>query len=80
MNDPVRTAEVQSGLDKLHNGKATSILGLPSELLRYAKLHPEAWANPQVHVLVPALSKVLNTAFQHGYIPAAINVGLVSPV
>lgn len=80
LNDPITTAEIQSGLDKLHNGRAKGILGLPSELLRYAKLHPEARANPQVHVLVPALSKVLNAAFQHGNIPAAINVGLVSPV
>ena len=80
LNAPLTETEIQQGLDRLHNGRAKGVQGLPAELLRYAKLQQEDNADPSVNVLVPALTKVLNAAFLGGVVPPAANVGhLISP-
>ena len=80
LNDSITEEEVTQGLDELHNGRAKGVQGIPSELLRYAKLHPEPKKPAPVNVLAPVLAEVLNAAFQVGIIPRQVNGGLVTPV
>ena len=80
LNVPISEEEVLDGLQRLHNGRAKGQQGLPSELLRYAKLVPEKGKPAPVNVLAPVLTNVLNAAFQSGFIPPDINGGLVTPV
>ena len=80
LNNPISEEEVLDGLQRLHNGRAKGQQGLPSELLRYAKLIPEEGKPAPVNVLAPVLTAVLNAAFQSGSIPPDINGGLVTPV
>ncbi|CAL8469960.1 g9502 [Coccomyxa elongata] len=80
LNAPIRLGEVLEGLQKLHNGRAKGPQGLPSELLRYAKVESEAGEPPPDHVLAPALVAVLNCAFSEGRIPVAVSGSLVTPV
>ena len=77
---PITRQEVHDGLDNLRNGCAKGVQGLPSELLRYAKLNPEWGKPPLVNVLVLVITGVLNAAFQTGYIPQEVNGGLITPV
>ena len=80
LNEPICALEVTAALQKLHNGRAKGMQGIPAEFLRYAKFPPEAGTPPPDNVLVPALVQVLNAAFQEGAVPSAVNGGLVSPV
>ena len=80
LNDPITAGEVRQRLDRLHNGRAKGMRGLPAELLRYAKVACEPGVVPPENVLVPVLTKVLNAAFANGTVPPAANVGLVTPV
>ena len=61
--------EVREALFGLHNGRAKGVQGLPSELLRYAKLEPDPEKPPSVNVLAPVLAVVLNAAFHVGLKP-----------
>ena len=80
LNAPISLGEGLEGLQKLHNGRAKGPQGLPSELLRYAKLDSKAGAPPPNHVLAHALVDVLNCAFREGRIPSAVSGSLVTPV
>ena len=40
LNQPLTLAEVEVGLQQLHNGRSGALHGYTSELLRYAKLEP----------------------------------------
>ena len=71
--------EVQEALIGLHNGRAKGVQGLPSELLRYAKLEPDPEKPPPVNVLAPVLAVVLNAACQVGLIPSVVNDGQNTP-
>ena len=72
--------EIEHALIGLHNGRAKGVQGLPSELLRYAKLELDPKKPPPVNVLAPILKAILNAAFEVGFIPSEINGGLVTPV
>lgn len=80
LNVPLTSAEVQAALRTLHNGRSAGVSGLPAELLRYAIGLPDSTGEPQPHILLPALTAVLNSMFQSGEVPAALNVSLVTPV
>ena len=67
-------------MQRLHYGRANGLQGLPSELLRYAKLTPEEGKPAPVNVLAPVLTDVLNATIQSGSIPTDINGGLITPV
>ena len=77
---PISEEEVLDKIQKLHNGRAKGLQGLPSEFLRYAKPFPEKGKPAPVNILAPVLTDVLNATFQSGSIPANINGGLVTPV
>ena len=64
LNTPISEEEVLDGLQRLHNGRAKEQQGLPSELLRYAKLVPEEGKPAPVNVLAPVLTDVFDAAFQ----------------
>jgi hypothetical protein len=80
LNVAISVEEVEKALTGLHNGRAKGMQGLPSELLRYAKLEPDPEKPPPVNVLAPVLTEVLNAAFQVGVVPAEVNGSLVTPV
>ena len=80
LNAPISEEEVGEALIGLHNGRAKGVQGLPSELLRYAKLERDPEKPPPVNVLAPILTTVLNAAFEVGFIPNEVNGGLVTPV
>ena len=80
LNAPISLGEVLEGLQKLHNGRAKGPQGLPSELLRYAKVESEAGEPPPDHVLAPAPVAVLNCAFSEDRIPVAVSGSLFTPV
>ena len=80
LNGAVTEEEVQVALQHLHNGRAKGPCGLPSELLRYAKL-PSTKDRPNPpHILVPTLTVLINSLFRQGAVPESINVSLVTPV
>jgi hypothetical protein len=80
LNVPINLQEVLDGLHKLHNGRSSGSLGIPAELYRYAHAPADAGEVPPDHLLAPALTKVLNSMFQAGAVPACVNEGLVTPV
>ena len=80
LNVPISLQEVLDGLHKLHNGRSSGSLGIPAELYRYAHTPADIGDLPSEHLLAPALTKVLNSMFQAGDVPACVNEGLVTPV
>jgi hypothetical protein len=80
LDSPIALEEVENGLRRLHNGRSPGMLGLPSELLRYARATPTTDEPPPKHVLAPALVHVLNSMFDLGTVPPNINMGLVTPI
>ena len=80
LNVPISLQEVLDGLHKLHNGRSTGSLGIPAELYRYAHAPASSGEAPPQHLLAPTLTKVLNSMFQSGTVPACVNEGLVTPV
>ena len=80
MNGAITLREVSDGLKRLNNGRSTGVSGLPSEFLRYAQAPAAPDIPPPPHLLAAALQAVLHSAFQAGRVPAAFNVGLVTPV
>ena len=80
LNGDVTQEEIQVALQNLHNGRAKGSCGLPSELLRYAKL-PSAKGKPDPpHILVPTLTALINHLFRQGAVPESINASLITPV
>ena len=80
LNSPITEQEVLDGLGRLNNGRAAGPLGLPAELLRYARATATADCADPPHLLAPTLARLLNAAFQAGQVPSSVNAGLVSPV
>ena len=80
LHAPISLAEVSRGLRNLHNGRASGAQGLPAELLRYAKLDPDANVPDPGHVIAPVICAALNAAFQAGTVPSSANVSLITPV
>lgn len=80
LNVPISLQEVLDGLHKLHNGRSSGSLGIPAELYRYAHAPAATGEEPSEHLLAPVLTKVLNSMFQAGAVPACVNEGLVTPV
>ena len=80
LNVPISLQEVLVGLQKLHNGRSSGSLGIPAELYRYAHAPTSPGEAPSEHLLAPVLTKVLNSLFQAGTVPACVNEGLVTPV
>ena len=79
LNGNVTQEEVQVALQNLHNGRAKGACGLPSELLRYAKL-PSTKDRPNPpHLLVPTLTVLINSLFRQGAVPESINASLITP-
>jgi len=78
LNDPISITEVQDSLRKLNNNRAPGLDGYPAEFLRYAVMtKPDG---KREHVLLPALTAMLNAAFMQGYIPDSWNVNLITPI
>jgi len=78
LNDPISITEVQDSLRKLNNNRAPGLDGYPAEFLRYAVMtKPDG---KREHVLLPALTAILNAVFMQGYIPDSWNVNLITPI
>ena len=80
LNDNVTQEEVQVALQNLHNGRAKGTCGLPSELLRYAKLPSTRGKPDPPHILVPTLTTLISILFRQGAVPESINTSLITPV
>ena len=78
----ITPGEVLEALHKLNNGRASGALGLPAEFLRYAQAGAAAGSHSGAseHLLLAALTAVLQAAFTAGRLPAQFNVGLVTPI
>ena len=74
LDAPISLEEVQVGLQRLHNNRASGKHGLPAEFLRYAQ------GESSPHVLAPVLVDVFNAAFLAGIVPADLHSGLITPV
>ena len=80
LNAAISSCEVENHLKRLHNGKAVSISGLPSELLRYAVM-PSSPAEPHPqHILLPHLLQLLNCFFYTGNLPSQLCTAVITPV
>ena len=80
LNAAISICEVENHLKRLHNGKAVSISGLPSELLRYAVM-PSSPAEPHPqHILLPHLLQLLNCFFYTGNLPSQLCTAVITPV
>ena len=77
---PITGEEVNKALQLLHKGRSTGLLGLPSELLLYARATPTADEPSPSHILTPVLVHILNSVFDAGRVPANVNTALVAPV
>ena len=80
LNQPLTLAEVEVGLQQLHNGRSGALHGYTSELLRYAKLVPTPDAPAPAHLLAPCLVVLFNAAFSTGQVPQSWKTSLVTPV
>ena len=80
LNAPISREEVQSGLQRLNNGRSAGQQGVPSELFRYAQCKAPGEGPRPPQLLAPVLQCVLNSAFQAGHVSAAVNAALVTPV
>ena len=80
LDQPLTEAEIEVGLQKLHNGRSGALLGYTSELLRYAKLTATEEDPAPAHLLVPCLQLLFNTAFSTGAVPQSWKTSLVTPI
>ena len=80
LNAPISLEEVQNGLQRLNKSRSAGQQGIPSELFRYAQCNAPGEGPRPSHMLAPVLQCVLNSAFQAGHVPAAMNAALVTPV
>ena len=80
LNQPFSQAEIESALQKLHNGRSGALLGYSSELLRYARLCPSDEDPAPPHLLLPCLQLLFNTAFSTGSVPQSWKTSLVTPI
>ena len=65
LNQPFTLAEVEVGLQQLHNGRSGALRGHIAELLRYAKLVPTPEVLAPAHLLAPCLVVLKQSGFQH---------------
>ena len=80
LDQPLTEAEIEVGLQKLHNGRSGALLGYTSELLRYAKLTATEEDPAPAHLLVPCLQLLFDTAFSTGAVPQSWKTSLVTPI
>ena len=80
LNEAITEREVLAALARLHNGRAVGHLGFPAELFRYAQPQQQPGQPQPQHVLAPALTAALNSMFSTGRVPAAANIGLITPI
>ncbi len=78
LNGPITLKEVQSGLHTLNNNRSPGLDGYPAEFLRYAIVRKADGKNEQI--MLPALTTMLNAAFNQGAVPDSWNVSLVTPI
>ena len=75
LNQPLILAEVEVGLQKLHNGRSAAMLGYTSELLRNAKLSATSESPAPPHLPASA-----DAAFSTGQVPQSWKSSLVTPI
>ncbi len=80
LNQPLTLAEIEVGLQQLHNGTSGALHGYTSELLRYAKLVATPDDPAPAHLLAPCLLVLFNAAFSTGQVPKSWKTSLVTPV
>ena len=80
LNQPLSQADIESALQKLHNGRSGALLGYSSELLRYAKLCPSDDDPAPAHLLLPCLQLLFNTACSTGSVSQSWKTLLVTPI
>ncbi len=80
LNQPLTLAEVEVGLQHLHNGRSGALHGYTSELLRYAQLVATPDDPAPAHLLAPCLVVLFNAAFSTGQVPQSWKTSLVTPV
>ena len=76
LNQPLTLAEVEVGLQHLHNGRSGALHGYTSELLRYAQLVTTPDDPAPAHLLAPCLVVFFST----GQVPQSWKTSLVTPV
>ena len=76
---PLTLAEVEVGLQQLHNGRSGALHGYISELLRFAKLVPTPEVPAPAHVLAPCLVVLFKPAVSTGQVPQWWKISLVTP-
>ena len=69
LNQPLTLAEVEVGLQHLHNGRSRALHGYTSELLRYAQLVATPDDPAPAQLLAPCLVVLFNAAFTTGQVP-----------
>ncbi len=80
LNQPLTLAEIEVGLQQLHNSRSGALHGYTSELLRYAKLVATPDDSAPAHLLAPCLLVLFNAAFSTGQVPKSWKTSLVTPV
>ena len=80
LNQPLTLAEIEVGLQHLHNGRSGALHGYTSELLRYAQLVATPDDPAPAHLLAPCLVVLFNAAFSTGQVPQSWKTSLVTPV
>ena len=79
LNNAITPEEVRRHLPRLHNGRAHGALGMPAELLRYARDLPQHGQPSPPSILAGVLTAFLNHTFTSGRVPVACNPALVTP-
>ena len=77
---PFTAADVLAAVKQLKNGRSCGASGWPAELLRYAYEPRPSPDEPPPHLLLPALTAMLNCWLRAGAVPHAANCSLVVPV
>jgi hypothetical protein len=80
LNQPFILAEVEVGLQQLHNGRSGPLHSYTSELLRYAKLMATLDDPVPAHLLAPCLVVLFNAAFSMGQVSQSCKTSLAAPV
>jgi len=78
LNQPLTLAEVEVGLQQLHNGRSGALHGYTSELLRHAKLVATPDDPEPAHLLAPCLVVLFNAAFSTEQVPQSWKNSLVT--
>lgn len=77
---PFTAEDVLDATKQLKNGRSCGASGWPAELLRYAYGPKPSPDEPPPHLLLPALTAMLNCWLRAGAVPHAANCSLVVPV